>query len=161
METSVRVKSDLNFEIFKRFKEEKFFDSPPVPDTKKVEIVSFENFSRLLAPHLDEFSAASKQSAACPDADFLPYCSGIDRRTNGNSLLERRRIEAQFAKAIFDVLSEETGRERAVEILSQAVIRLATKSGAGFRRPGMSTSRREAEPNPPISWPMRTYWPCG
>jgi hypothetical protein len=49
-----------------------------------------------------------------------------------NSLLERRRIEAQFAKAIFDVLIEETGRERAVEILSKAVIRLAIESGTAF-----------------------------
>jgi len=48
------------------------------------------------------------------------------------SLLERRRIEAQFAKAIFDVLAEETGRERAAEILAKAVIRLATEAGAAF-----------------------------
>jgi hypothetical protein len=49
-----------------------------------------------------------------------------------NSLLERRRIEAQFAKAIFGVLVEETGRERAVEILSKAVIRLSIESGTAF-----------------------------
>jgi hypothetical protein len=48
------------------------------------------------------------------------------------SLLERRRIEAQFAKAIFDVLAEETGRERAAEILAKAVIRLAMEAGAAF-----------------------------
>ncbi|HEY8007402.1 MAG TPA: DUF3772 domain-containing protein [Methylocella sp.] len=66
VETSVRVKSDLNFEIFKRFKEEKFFDSPAVPDTKKVEIINLENFSRLLAPHLDEFSAASQAKRGAP-----------------------------------------------------------------------------------------------
>jgi hypothetical protein len=48
-----------------------------------------------------------------------------------NGLLERRR-EAQFAKAIFDVLIEETGRERAVEILSKAVIRLAIESSTAF-----------------------------
>jgi len=30
------------------------------------------------------------------------------------SLLARRRIEAQFAKGIFDVLIDEFGRERAV-----------------------------------------------
>ena len=47
-------------------------------------------------------------------------------------VLERRRIEAQFAKAIFDVLAEETGRERATEILAKAVIRLATEAGAAF-----------------------------
>jgi len=48
------------------------------------------------------------------------------------SLLERRRIEAQFAKAIFDVLAEESGRDRAVEILSKAVIRLAIAAGEAF-----------------------------
>ncbi|MGA9486370.1 MAG: L-2-amino-thiazoline-4-carboxylic acid hydrolase [Methylocella sp.] len=48
------------------------------------------------------------------------------------SLLERRRIEAQFAKAIFDVLAEDTGRERAAGILAKAVIRLATEAGAAF-----------------------------
>jgi L-2-amino-thiazoline-4-carboxylic acid hydrolase len=71
----------------------------------------------------------AKQSEACPDADFLPYCRVIAMPI---SLLERRRIEAQFAKAIFDVLIEETGRARAVEILSKAVIRLAIESGAAF-----------------------------
>ncbi|HUI21803.1 MAG TPA: L-2-amino-thiazoline-4-carboxylic acid hydrolase [Methylocella sp.] len=49
-----------------------------------------------------------------------------------DSLLERRRIEAQFAKAVFDVLSEETSRTRTVEILSKAVIRLATEAGKAF-----------------------------
>jgi hypothetical protein len=48
------------------------------------------------------------------------------------SLLDRRRIEAQFAKAIFDVLAEEPGREQAVKLLSKAVIRLAEEAGAAF-----------------------------
>jgi potassium-dependent mechanosensitive channel len=56
VETSVRVKSDLNFEIFRRFKEEKFFDTP-APSTTKVEIVSFEN-SASLAKSFDEISTA-------------------------------------------------------------------------------------------------------
>jgi len=41
VETSFRVKSDLNFEIFRRFKAEKFFDSPVA--ATKIEIVGFEN----------------------------------------------------------------------------------------------------------------------
>jgi L-2-amino-thiazoline-4-carboxylic acid hydrolase len=60
-----------------------------------------------------------------------------------NSLLERRRIEAQFAKAIFDVLIEETGRERAVEILSEAVIRLAIESGTAFA--GQTRQRQDKD----------------
>ena len=51
VETGVRVKSDLNFEIFKRFKEEKFFDTP-APDTKKVEIIKFKNVGDLLTPSM-------------------------------------------------------------------------------------------------------------
>lgn len=47
VETMVRVKSDLHFEIFRRFKEEKFFDTPG-PDATKIEIAGFENFGRLL-----------------------------------------------------------------------------------------------------------------
>jgi potassium-dependent mechanosensitive channel len=58
VETSVRVKSDLNFEIFRRFKEEKFFDAPG-PDTTKVEIVSFENLGRLAKP-FDDISMADQ-----------------------------------------------------------------------------------------------------
>lgn len=48
------------------------------------------------------------------------------------SLLERRRIEAEFAKGLFDALAEELGRERAVAILTKAVIRLAETAGAKF-----------------------------
>jgi hypothetical protein len=65
------------------------------------------------------------------------------------SLLERRRIEAQFAKAIFDVIAEENGRERAVEILSKAAIRLAIESGEAFA--GHMRERRDtvASEDPP------------
>jgi len=49
-----------------------------------------------------------------------------------NSLLERRRIEAEFAKGLLDALAEDVGRERAVEILAKAVIRLAETAGAAF-----------------------------
>lgn len=48
------------------------------------------------------------------------------------SLLERRRIEAEFAKAIFDALADEVGRARAVEILAKAVIGLAEAAGRAF-----------------------------
>jgi hypothetical protein len=60
-----------------------------------------------------------------------------------NSLLERRRIEAQFAKAVFDVLTEETSRERAVEILSKAVIRRAIESGTAFA--GQTRQRQDKD----------------
>jgi potassium-dependent mechanosensitive channel len=65
VETSVRVKSDLNFEIFKRFKEEKFLESPAAPDTTKVEIVNLENFGRLLTP-IDESSAPNQAKRGVP-----------------------------------------------------------------------------------------------
>lgn len=58
-----------------------------------------------------------------------------------DSLLERRRIEAQFAKAIFGVLAGDVGRERAIEILSKAAIQLACEAGAAFAGPS-----REEEP---------------
>lgn len=48
------------------------------------------------------------------------------------SLLERRRIEAEFAKGIFEILAEETSKERAAEILSKAIIRLAIRAGETF-----------------------------
>jgi hypothetical protein len=48
------------------------------------------------------------------------------------SLLERRRIEAEFAKGLLDVLIEEIGRERAIEVLAKSVIRLAEKAGESF-----------------------------
>lgn len=49
VETSVRVKSDLHFAIFRRFKEEKFFDTP-APGATKVELVSFERLGSLARP---------------------------------------------------------------------------------------------------------------
>jgi hypothetical protein len=63
------------------------------------------------------------------------------------SLLERRRIEAQFAKAIFDVLAEETGRERAAEI-PKAVIRLATEAGEAFARQTRAQPDKMAQNDP-------------
>ena len=145
VETSVRVKSDLNFEIFKRFKEEKFFDSPAAPDTKKVEIVNFENFSRLLAPHLDEFlrSEPGKARRARTLISLPVLQRGLPNAHR--SLLERRRIEAQFAKAIFDVLAEETGRARAVELLSQSGDPSRHRSRARLSPP-KQRQPRDAEP---------------
>jgi hypothetical protein len=58
------------------------------------------------------------------------------------SLLERRRIEAQFAKGIFDVMAEEVGRARAVEILTKAIVRLAEAAGASFAE-GRSGGRKD------------------
>jgi hypothetical protein len=48
------------------------------------------------------------------------------------TLLERRRIEAEFARDIFDVLEDEIGTDRAVAILTRAIARLAKKAGADF-----------------------------
>jgi hypothetical protein len=42
-----RVKSDLHFAIFKRFRQEKFLNFPE-PDATKIEIAGFEDFGRLL-----------------------------------------------------------------------------------------------------------------
>jgi len=58
------------------------------------------------------------------------------------NLLDRRRIEAQFAKGIFDVLAEEVGRARAVEILAKAVVRFAEAAGATFAE-GRSEGRKD------------------
>ncbi|MDQ6703801.1 MAG: DUF3772 domain-containing protein [Pseudomonadota bacterium] len=49
VETMFRVKSHLHFAIFKRFKEEKFFDTPGADATKK-EIAGIENLGKLLIP---------------------------------------------------------------------------------------------------------------
>ncbi|HXN89210.1 MAG TPA: DUF3772 domain-containing protein [Methylocella sp.] len=57
VETMFRVKSDLHFAIFKRFKEEKFFDTPG-PNTTKIEIAGFEDLGKLLIPG-SEVSASS------------------------------------------------------------------------------------------------------
>jgi potassium-dependent mechanosensitive channel len=44
VETAIRVKSDLNFEILKRFTTEAFFAAPsPVAESTKIEIASIEN----------------------------------------------------------------------------------------------------------------------
>jgi small-conductance mechanosensitive channel len=64
VETSVRVKSDLNFAIFRRFKEEKFFETP-APDATKVELVSFENLGSLAKP-FDEISTANQPKRGAP-----------------------------------------------------------------------------------------------
>jgi hypothetical protein len=48
------------------------------------------------------------------------------------TLLERRRIEAEFAKGIFDVLAEDVGCDRAIEILVKTVVGLAKSAGAAF-----------------------------
>lgn len=49
VETMHRVKSDLHFTIFKRFKEEKFLETPQ-PDATKIEIDGFKEFGRMFAP---------------------------------------------------------------------------------------------------------------
>jgi predicted ArsR family transcriptional regulator len=49
-----------------------------------------------------------------------------------NSLLERRRIEAEFTKGILDVLATEVGRDRAIAILTKAIEAMAEKAGAAF-----------------------------
>ena len=64
VEKVFRVKSDLHFEIFRRFKEEKLFDSP-APDATKVEIVRFENMGNLLQP-ADEIAAANQPRRGLP-----------------------------------------------------------------------------------------------
>jgi hypothetical protein len=58
------------------------------------------------------------------------------------SLLDRRRIEAEFAKGLFDTLAEEVGRARAVEILTKAVVRMAEAAGARFAE-GRSGGRND------------------
>jgi predicted ArsR family transcriptional regulator len=49
-----------------------------------------------------------------------------------NSLLERRRIEAEFTKGILEALTAEIGRERAVAVLTKAIEAMAEKAGAAF-----------------------------
>ncbi|HMF06245.1 MAG TPA: mechanosensitive ion channel domain-containing protein, partial [Methylocella sp.] len=63
VETLYRVKSDLHFAIFKRFKEEKFLDAPQ-PGATKIEIAGFEDLGRALDPASDHASSGySKQGA--------------------------------------------------------------------------------------------------
>jgi hypothetical protein len=45
-------------------------------------------------------------------------------------ILQQRRIEAAFAKGIFEEMAAEIGRERAKEILSRAVVKLAKQAAA-------------------------------
>jgi potassium-dependent mechanosensitive channel len=64
VETLYRVKSDLHFAIFKRFKEERFFESPQ-PIATKIEIAGFEDFGRNLNPPTElALSGHSKQGTA-------------------------------------------------------------------------------------------------
>ncbi|MDR3516092.1 MAG: L-2-amino-thiazoline-4-carboxylic acid hydrolase [Azospirillaceae bacterium] len=45
------------------------------------------------------------------------------------SILERRRIEAEFAKGLFETLSAELGVDRARAILTKAIIKMAQQAG--------------------------------
>jgi hypothetical protein len=49
-----------------------------------------------------------------------------------HSLLERRRIEAEFTKGILEALTAEIGPERAVAVLTKAIESMAEKAGAAF-----------------------------
>jgi len=48
------------------------------------------------------------------------------------NLIERRRIEAEFTKGIFEALTAEIGRERAIEVLTKAIEAMAENAGAAF-----------------------------
>lgn len=48
------------------------------------------------------------------------------------SILEQRRIEAAFAKKIFDALVDEVGEDTARKVLGNAVIAAARQAGADF-----------------------------
>lgn len=45
-------------------------------------------------------------------------------------ILQQRRIEAAFAKGIFEEMAAEIGKEKAKEILSRAVVKLAKQAAA-------------------------------
>jgi potassium-dependent mechanosensitive channel len=64
VEKVFRVKSDLHFEIFRRFKEEKFFEVAK-PDPTKIEIAGFENLG-ILPPPLDELAVAKEAKRGAP-----------------------------------------------------------------------------------------------
>lgn len=49
-------------------------------------------------------------------------------------ILERRRIEAEFAKAMLEEFGAEIGEARAREILSRAVVKLARQAAAEFAK---------------------------
>lgn len=48
------------------------------------------------------------------------------------SILEQRRIEAAFAKKLYDVLEDDLGRDEARRLLGKAVIAAARQAGADF-----------------------------
>lgn len=48
------------------------------------------------------------------------------------TLLERRRIEADFARRIYDELAKELGAEKARALLSRMIARAAREAGAAF-----------------------------
>ena len=50
------------------------------------------------------------------------------------AMLEKRRIEAQIIKNVFDVLVERHGRKEAEEVISKAVIGSAVEQGKEFRK---------------------------
>ena len=47
-------------------------------------------------------------------------------------ILTRRRIEAEFAKGIYEEMKAELGEESARRILTNAIVKLARASAAGF-----------------------------
>ncbi len=49
-------------------------------------------------------------------------------------ILTRRRIEAEFARGVYDEMKAELGEATAKRILTDAIIKLARQSGAGFAR---------------------------
>lgn len=51
-------------------------------------------------------------------------------------ILEQRRIEAAFAKGIFEVMAAELGEARAKAILSRAVVQLAKQTAAEMAKEG-------------------------
>jgi hypothetical protein len=51
-------------------------------------------------------------------------------------ILEQRRIEAAFAKGIYEEMAAELGRDRAKAILSRAVVKLAKSTAAEMAKEG-------------------------
>jgi hypothetical protein len=49
---------------------------------------------------------------------------------SGLSILEQRRIEAAFAKGIFEEMAASIGKEAATQIMARAIIKLAEQAGA-------------------------------
>jgi len=58
------------------------------------------------------------------------------------SIIERRRIEAELAAAIYEAMAAELGAEKAKEILARGIIAAAKRAAQGFARqaPGGATS---------------------